>query len=178
MLWGDVRIVDLDEFEPSDGEILSWREMMTAPDQLEWEYDDSWASEVLTTDSQIAEFRAWRAERRGSNHQLWALAGGRVVGMIGINRPADPTRRHCGELGYGVVAAYTRRGIGTRLVLAAIAKARQIGVERLETDCFADNAASIALLTKCGFRNEGRRSGAIRKSGVLRDQMLFGLRLS
>ena len=36
-----IEIVDLDEFEPTDALILSWRKMMMGRDQLAWEYDES-----------------------------------------------------------------------------------------------------------------------------------------
>ena len=97
--------------------------------------------------------------------------------MIGINRFTSPERRHSAEVGFGVLAEFAHRGIGTRLLTAAIGKARQLGLARLQADCFADNAASIALLLKCGFQDEGLRAGAIRKDGKLRDQRLFGLML-
>jgi RimJ/RimL family protein N-acetyltransferase len=170
-----IQIVDLDAYDPTDAEILSWSEMMKAPDQLRWDYDESWAKQPTTPQGEIAGFHQWRDARRGTNYPLWAIAGKRVVGMIGVNRCEDPARRHCGELGFGVAEDYTRRGIGRQLLTAAIAKARQIGLTRLEADCFADNAAAIALLRKCGFAEEGLRIGAICKDGKLRDQRLFGL---
>ncbi len=171
----EIQIVDLNTRDPTDAEILSWDKMMRAPDQLRWEYDESWAKQTAPPQQEIADFRQWRDERRGTNYPIWAIAGERVVGMIGINRFADSARRHCGELGSGVAQEYTRRGIGRKLLTAAIAKARQIGLRRLEVDCFADNAAAIALLRKCGFTEEGLRIGAVCKDGKLIDQRLFGL---
>ena len=174
---GTVQIVDLDTYEPTDAEIVSWHEMMTAPDQLLWEYDESWTKGPTDQQTQIDSSRQRRARQRGQNHPLWAMVNGRVVGMIGINRFTDPPRQHCGELGFGVIAEFTRQGIGRRLLTAAIGKARQLGLKRLQADCFDDNAASIALLRKCGFQDEGVRIGAVCKDGKLRDQRLFGLML-
>jgi putative acetyltransferase len=173
----DVRIVDLDTYEPTDVEIVSWYEMMTAPDQLLWEYDVSWAKKPTTPEKEIKAFRQRRFEQRGKNHPFWAFARGKVVGMIGLNRFDAPARGHCAELGYGVAAAFTRRGIGSRLFAAAIEKAQEVGVKRLEVDCFEDNAASIALIRKFGFQEEGLRIGAICKDGKLRNMSLFGLML-
>jgi RimJ/RimL family protein N-acetyltransferase len=171
----EAQIVDLDTYEPSDQQILSFVELLRAPDQLDWEYDPSWAQKESSPQEEIEDFHKRRRERRGPNHPLWAIAGGRVVGMIGINRRKEPCRNHCGELGFGVLKDFARRGIGYRLVMAAIAKARQIGLKRLEADCLADNEASAALLRKCGFREEGVRIGAIGRDGRLRDERMFGL---
>ena len=172
-----VQIVDLDIHEPTDAEIVSWHEMMTAPDQLLWEYDESWAKEPSTQQEEVDSFRQRRAKQRGQNHPLWAMVNGCVVGMIGINRFENLAQRHCAGLGFGVIAEYARQGIGYRLLMAAIDKARQLGLARLQADCFADNAASIALLSKCRFREEGVRIRAICKDGRFRDQTLFGLML-
>ncbi len=52
-----------------------------------------------------------------------------------------------------------------------------MGLKRLEVDCFEDNVASIGLLRKCGFQEEGLRVGAICKDGKLRNQRLFAMML-
>lgn len=174
----NVRIVDLDTYEPTDAEIVSCYGMMTAPDQLFWQYDDSWARTPTTPQQEVRGFRERRDAQRGANHAFWAIVDGEVVGMIGVNRFEGPARSHCAEIGYGVAAAYTRQGIASRLLGAAIRKARAIGLERLEADCFEENAASVALLRKFGFGEEGVRVGAIRKEDRLRNTRLFGLFLS
>ena len=176
MTTAEVRIVDLDGYEPTDAEIVSWWEMMTAPDQLRWEYDDTWAETPTTARNEIDSFRKWQTER-GDNYPFWAFVGERVAGMIGVNRGQGPARRHSGEIGYGVAAAFTRQGIGSQLLAAAIQKARQVGLLRLEANCFEDNEASIALLRKFGFQEEGTRVGAICKDGELRNEKLFALLL-
>ncbi|MCJ7544872.1 MAG: GNAT family N-acetyltransferase [Phycisphaerae bacterium] len=171
----EVQIVDLDTYDPSDQEILSLMDLLRAPDQVEWEYDPSWAQKPSSPRKEVKDFHKHRRKQRGQNHRLWALAGQRVVGMIGINRRKEPCRNHCGELGFGVLKDYARREIGYRLVMAAIAKAREVGLKRLEADCFSDNEASAALLRKSGFREEGVRVGAICRDGKPRDQRIFGL---
>jgi RimJ/RimL family protein N-acetyltransferase len=173
----DVRIVDLETHDPSDAEILSWLAMMKAPDQLAWEYDASWAEKESSPQEEIEAFRERRRKAKGTNYPLWAMAEDRVIGMIGINRHKAPCRNHCGELGFGVLEAFARRGIGYRLVQAAIAKAREVGLRRLEADCLSENEASRALLVKCGFGEEGVRVGAICRDGRLRNLRLFGLLL-
>jgi RimJ/RimL family protein N-acetyltransferase len=94
--------------------------------------------------------------------------------MAGLDRFTDPSKAHCAELGFGVRKTHQRRGIGYRLVSAALDRARALGLKRIECSCFADNAAAIHLLKKAGFRDEGLRIGAIQKHGALRDIRLFG----
>ena len=177
MTSSELVLVDLETYEPADAEIVSWYELLTASDHLLWEYDVSWAREPTTMQREIETFRARRNRHRGVNYPIWAMTNGQVVGMIGLNRHQEAARQHCGELGCGVAAAFARRGLGGRLLRAALQKARQLGLQRLEADCFADNVASITLLRKDGFQAEGLRVGAIGKDGQLRDQCLFGLLL-
>ena len=97
--------------------------------------------------------------------------------MAGINQFSDSFREHCADLGFGVAETHQREGVGYRLVCAAIEKARQLGLKRIESDCLTDNHPAIALLRKAGFKEEGLRRNAISKAGQLRDIRLFGLLL-
>jgi putative acetyltransferase len=172
-----IQIVDLDEYDPTDAEIISWHEMMNAPDQLLWEYGESSAAEPITPQRVIEAFRKRREIQRGENHPLWAIAGNHVVGFIGINRFKDSARRHCAEIGFGVTRSWTGQGIGSQLLAAAIRKARLLGLKRLEADCLENNSACVAMLRKHGFAEEGLRVAAISKGGTYRGQRLFGLML-
>jgi RimJ/RimL family protein N-acetyltransferase len=173
----EVQIVDLDTYDPSDEEILSFMSLRRSPDQLAWEFDPSWAQERPSPRKEIKNFRKFHRKYRGQCCSLWALAGQRVVGRITIRRCKEPFQSHCGVLGFGVLTEYARRGIGYRLVLAAIAKARQVALKRLEANCFSDNEPSVGLLRKSGFHEEGLRVGAICRDGKLRDQRIFALML-
>ena len=173
----DVQIVDLDAHSPTDAEILSFMEMLRVPDQLEWDYDIEWTKEETTPQREIEEYRRREVRDCGVHYGFWAMHEGKVIGMIGIHRCSGPARRHCAEVGFGVLKAFTRRGIGLRLLAAAIAKARAVGVKRLEADCLAENEPSARLMLKAGFREEGRAVGSVLCDGRLRDQRLFGLLL-
>jgi phosphinothricin acetyltransferase len=49
------------------------------------------------------------------------------------------------------------RGLGTRLLGATVAASEEAGLWSLEAQTFPENAASIALHKKCGFREVGTR---------------------
>ncbi len=96
------------------------------------------------------------------NPQVVALDNGKIVGWCDITPHARPTTKHCGSLGMGVIRGYRRKGVGTRLILAALRKAKASGLYRVELEVFEDNLAAIGLYTKIGFKEEGRKVGAIR----------------
>src|SRR5262245_19540500 len=91
-----------------------------------------------------------------NNPQFLALEGSRVVGWGDIRRNDREDSRHRGELGMGVHRDYRGQGLGTRLLRAALKKAGQIGLMRVELAVYASNPVAIALYRKLGFVEEGR----------------------
>ncbi len=97
--------------------------------------------------------------------QVVAVAGGDVVGWCDIRRYPQPTHAHCGTLGMGIIPGYREKGLGTRLIRAAIGQARDRGFHRVELHVHADNLRAIALYEKVGFVREGLARDAVRIDG-------------
>jgi RimJ/RimL family protein N-acetyltransferase len=105
---------------------------------------------------------------------LVAVADGEVVGSIHI----DANRHGFGEIGMAVLREWRGRGVGSALMDAGIAWARERGLHKLSLGVFPHNEAGIALYRKFGFVEEGRRSKHIRRqSGELWDVVDMGLLL-
>jgi RimJ/RimL family protein N-acetyltransferase len=100
-----------------------------------------------------------RSNIEKGNPHFVALIDGVVVGWCDIYRDSHPWAQHAGVLGMGVVAAYRGRGIGKRLIVAALDAARA-NFHRVELEVFSNNAAAIALYEQVGFIHEGRRRDA------------------
>jgi RimJ/RimL family protein N-acetyltransferase len=109
------------------------------------------------------------------NPDFVALADGEVIGWCDIRRHFFPTHAHRGTLGMGILPAYRSRGLGRRLIEAALAKAREIGLTRVELSVHADNARAIALYKKVGFLTEGVVRDAICIDGEYRDAINMSL---
>lgn len=170
-----IEIFNTQDQIPSDSEILSFWDMMFSPAQMRWDYDDNTAY-AQKTNAEILDMYHTKIMPRTNTIAYWARTKSIIIGMASLNRLTKPSKAHCAELGFSVREAYQRQTIGYRLVSAVIKKACEVGVKRIECSCFADNVASIALLHKTGFYEEGLRLGAIRKEGDYRDIRLFGLR--
>jgi ribosomal-protein-alanine N-acetyltransferase len=99
---------------------------------------------------------------------------GTVVGMCGFNYWNRTDRR--GSIGFDLARAYWRRGI-MREALEAILRFgfTQMGLNRIEADASAENAASIALLERLGFRHGGTQEEQYFDEGMFHDLMLFRL---
>jgi ribosomal protein S18 acetylase RimI-like enzyme len=103
-----------------------------------------------------------------------AEAHGEIVGSLHL----EASRFGFGELGMAVARAWRGRGVGTALVEAAVATAREQGLHKISLSVFPHNSAAIALYRKFGFVEEGRRVKQYRRaSGELWDAIDMGLLL-
>ncbi|MBB3409724.1 ribosomal protein S18 acetylase RimI-like enzyme [Rhizobium sp. BK316] len=113
----------------------------------------------------------------GGNVHLVALDGGELVGWCDIRRHFFPSRAHCGALGMGLLPDYRGRGLGRRLIAAAIEAAREAGMIRIELGVHADNARAIRLYESVGFVREGVSRDAFcvdgHYTGVINMAMIF-----
>ena len=103
-----------------------------------------------------------------------AVVGDRVIGMIHV----EVSRHGFGEFGMLVEREWRGRWVGSALIQAAIAWARDHGLHKLSLEVFAHNTAGIALYRKCGFVEEGHRVKHYRRAnGELWDSLIMGLPL-
>lgn len=84
-----------------------------------------------------------------------ALQGTSVVGWCDIQPAFGQARKHIGVLGMGLLPGLRRRGIGTRLLSAAVSTAWSRGLGRIELTVREDNANAKALYERLGFVEEG-----------------------
>ncbi len=84
----------------------------------------------------------------------------------------------CGTLGYWIGEAHARRGYMTEAVGAIRDHAfGPLGLSRLEAACLPENAASRAVLERCGFKYEGVAQSYLQIAGRWRTHVLYaGLR--
>jgi len=103
-----------------------------------------------------------------------AVADGQIVGMI----HTDVRRYGVGELGMLVDCKWRGRGVGSALIQATIAWARDQGLHKLSLEVFTQNTAAITLYRKCGFVEEGHRVNHYRRAnGELWDSLIMALPL-
>ena len=88
-------------------------------------------------------------------YSLVAEVDGRVVGDIGLTR-GKGRRAHVGHIGMEVHDDFQGRGIGSKLMEAALDLADNwLGLKRVELTVYTDNAPAIRLYEKFGFEIEG-----------------------
>ena len=106
---------------------------------------------------------------------VWERASGAYVGECYLANPQWEVPRI--EIGYFLVQAYTGRGYATEAARTLVRYAfGEMGVERIELQCRADNVSSQRVAERCGFTLEGRARRQHRmKTGALVDVLWYGL---
>lgn len=96
-------------------------------------------------------------ETLGGSFLIGAWVGTELVGMIGLERQSQQKLRHSAELNSMMVhPRHTGKGIGIRLVEAAVAQARQaIGLELIVLRVSASSKSAIRLYERAGFQGCG-----------------------
>jgi RimJ/RimL family protein N-acetyltransferase len=138
----------------------------------------TWAGELpFSLDRLLEVLREMRAAfDRGSdfNFGIFERASGALVGGIGLHPRIG---KGALEIGYWIAREATRRGFA-REATAAVARAglTWFGAARLEVRVQPENAASLPIPERLGFRREGLRRGTLAwTDGGWRDQVVFGL---
>lgn len=98
-----------------------------------------------------------------------------IVGWIDIAPLNRKMFSHVGHLGMGLLADYRGQGLGKRMMEAALARAWEIGLERVELEVYPSNKPAIHLYERFGFQHEGCRRKAKKLDGVHEDILIMAL---
>lgn len=104
-----------------------------------------------------------------------ALDGERVIGWCDVSPVFGHSRAHVGVLGIALLPEARGRGLGKRLLQAAIDKSWARGLTRIELSVRTDNANARALYERLGFEHEGLLRRTTRIDGVYYDSHAMAL---
>jgi L-phenylalanine/L-methionine N-acetyltransferase len=98
-----------------------------------------------------------------------------IIGMIGLHLVQPGLRRaHVRGLGISVANGWQGRGVGDRLMQAAMHWAdKWAGILRVELGVLCDNTRAIKLYERHGFITEGVMRGHILRDGVYADTQMM-----
>lgn len=98
-----------------------------------------------------------------------------VVGIININEIVAGAFLSA-YLGYYGMASFSRKGLMTEALRATVSYAfSDLGLHRLEANIQPENAPSIALVRRVGFKREGLSERYLRINGEWRDHERWAL---
>ena len=162
---------------------VSSRPLIGQMRRADWEqvrpiYLEGIATGNATFETEAPSWEAW-----DSSHlpfaRLVARCGDLVTGWAALSRVSQ----RCVYGGVAEVSVYvsqTQRhsGIGRQLLSALISESERNGIWTLQAGMFPENAGSLALHQRLGFREVGRRERIGKLNGVWRDTILLERRSS
>lgn len=94
-----------------------------------------------------------------------------IIGSIGLNNIVMGCFCSC-FMGYKLDEMLQGRGYMTQAVLAAVQYAfEELGLHRVEANVMPRNQASLRVLEKCGFQNEGISRKYLKINGIWEDHI-------
>ncbi|MFT4166879.1 MAG: GNAT family N-acetyltransferase [Microlunatus sp.] len=123
----------------------------------------------------IEEIRAVYARDAGIIWVVTLAQSGRVVGISGFDNWDTYHRR--AEVGYDLARDLWGQGIATESLTAILTYGfSELELRRVEAQTIADNHASVRLLDRLGFQQEGiRRVYSREEDGLFHDGAIYGL---
>jgi L-amino acid N-acyltransferase YncA len=128
-----------------------------------------------TFEHSVPEWEDWYAARLPAPCLVARDGSDAVVGWAALSPVSGrEVYRGVGSVSIYVSPACAGRGVGTALLSELVAESERLGLWTLEAGIFPENAASVALHKRCGFRLVGvrRRVGQMR-DGRWRDVLLY-----
>ncbi|MBV9908873.1 MAG: GNAT family N-acetyltransferase [Hyphomicrobiales bacterium] len=112
-----------------------------------------------------------------SYYRFWAVADKTTDECLGlVNYHDGHIRNKRAAIGYIVDPAHCRQGVATEAVSTMVEFCfRELGLHRLQAFIHPDNAASLKLIEKLGFRREGLLRENLRVGDEWRDDLLYAL---
>ena len=121
-------------------------------------YDEGIATGNATIETVPPTWEVWNA-RHLKHCRLVARRGDEVIGVA--------------EVSVYIAERARSQGVGHALLDALIAESERHGIWTLQAGIFPENTISIALHTKCGFRQAGMRERLGKLNGAWRDVILL-----
>ena len=134
-------------------------------------YEEGLATGVGSFEIAAPSWEEWNRARLP--HSRLVARENTVLGWAALS-PVSQRSCYAGvaEVGIYVAAAARGRGVGRALLEAVIESAESHGIWTLQGATIAENAASLALQARCGFRTVGRRERIAKRDGVWHDTIL------
>jgi L-amino acid N-acyltransferase YncA len=136
-------------------------------------YGEGIATGIATFETVVPAYDAWDAAHL-PGHRLVAVSQGSVVGWAALSAVSQrEVYRGVAEDTIYVAESARGHGIGKALLRALASAAERAGIWTLQAAIFPENAMSIALHERCGFRVVGTRERLGKLDGAWRDVVLM-----
>ena len=136
-------------------------------------YEEGIATGHATFQTSAPSWEQWDTDHLATC-RLVAEGDRRVVGWAAVTQVSG----RCVYAGVAEISVYVSsaargQGIGRQLLMELVRQSEQSGLWTLQAGIFPENAASVAIHERCGFRVVGRREKLGKLNGAWRDVLLL-----
>ena len=161
---------------PQSGDFTEWAALREMSRVFLTPWEPTWPPDDLTRGAFRRRLKRYAEDQRGDLAYAFLIFRNDDNAMVGGLTLANIRRgvAQAGSIGYWVGAPFARKGYMTAAVRALIPYSfNTLRLHRLEAACIPDNAASVRLLERTGFRREGYARGYLCINGIWQDHLLY-----
>ncbi|MGB3240335.1 MAG: N-acetyltransferase family protein [Geitlerinemataceae cyanobacterium] len=145
-------------------------------------YNSAIPDRLATADTEpvsVESRQQWYQAHNPSERPLWvAEVEETIVGWLSFESfYGRPAYRATAEISIYLAPTDRHQGIGPQLLLRAIGRSSDLGLNTLVGFIFAHNAPSLRLFEKCGFQEWGYLPRVAELDGIERDLIIMGRRI-
>lgn len=130
--------------------------------------------ELAQAEKIIEHFKSTYETKRGMRWAITIKDGNQFVGTIGLNNLALGMKK--AEIGFEIHPDFWRSGITSEALQAVLNYSfDELGLHRMGAVTFPANSASIGLLEKSGFVEEGKLRSYLFQNGHSHDALIFSI---
>ena len=161
---------------PEMGDYEQWANLRMESREFLVPWEPQWPANDLTRGAFRSRIRQyWRDidEDAAYPYLIFDAEGHRLLGALTLSNVRRGVALTA-TLGYWIGRPFARQDYMSSAVTLILPFAFQhLSLHRVEASCLPHNAASIALLLKCGFEQEGYARKYLKIAGEWRDHLLF-----
>ncbi len=163
---------------PQMPDFAAWSSLRAVSREFLTPWEPTWPGDDLTRSSFRRRIRRYIRDIREDQAYPFFIFNAidhSLLGGLTLSNIRRGVAQAC-SLGYWIGFPYARHGYMSRAVSAAVPFVFEtLNLHRLEAACLPNNQASIGLLRKCGFTEEGYARRYLRINGVWQDHLLFAI---
>lgn len=163
---------------PARTDFQEWSSLRAASRAFLEPWEPRWAPDELDRGAwrhRLGRYREDFAQGLAAPFFLFENSSGKLAGGITLGNIRHGVAQS-GQIGYWVGERYAGKGLmleGLRLIVGYAFDTLRL--HRIEAACIPDNARSIRVLEKAGFRREGLLRSYLRINGAWQDHYLYAL---
>ena len=162
---------------PQSGDYAEWAALRETSRDFLVPWEPTWPSDDLTRSAFRRRLKRYAEDQRSDAAYAFLIFRNDDNAMVGGLTLANIRRgvAQAGSIGYWIGVPFAKKGYMTAAVRALIPYGfTALRLHRLEAACIPNNAASIRLLEKTGFKREGYARGYLCINGIWQDHLLYG----